>query len=198
MPKDFPPLSLKYGHSRHEAGVDEAGRGCLSGPVVAAAVILPDTPDLPGLTDSKLLKEAQRLSLREQILEQALGWCVGMSSPARIDEVNILQATYDAMHEALSGLPLQPTLIAVDGNRFRPYPEVEHVCLVKGDQRFLNIAAASILAKTYRDEIMEILDRDYPGYGWAQNKGYPTKAHKQAIQNLGPTPHHRMSFNWKL
>ncbi len=198
MPNNFPPLALRYGESSLEAGLDEAGRGCLAGPVVAAAVMLPDQVDLPGLTDSKLLSHARRLQLRELILEQAEAWCVGMSSAQRIDEVNILQATYDAMHEAIAGLPVKPELLAIDGHQFRPFPEIDHVCLVKGDRRFLNIAAASILAKTYRDELMIMLDAEYPGYGWATNKGYPTRAHKVAIQSQGVTPFHRETFNWEL
>lgn len=198
MPNNFLPLALRYGESSLEAGLDEAGRGCLAGPVVAAAVMLPDQVDLPGLTDSKLLSHARRLQLRELILEQAEAWCVGMSSAQRIDEVNILQATYDAMHEAIAGLPIKPELLAIDGHQFRPFPEIDHVCLVKGDRRFLNIAAASILAKTYRDELMIMLDAEYPGYGWATNKGYPTRAHKVAIQSQGVTPFHRETFNWKL
>jgi len=198
MPALPPSLALRYGSAAPEAGVDEAGRGCLAGPVVAAAVILPETIDLPGLTDSKQLPHAVRLQLRERILVQALAWNIGIIPSQRIDAVNILNATYEAMHEAIAGLPLLPASLAIDGNRFRPYPHLPHTCLVKGDSRFLHIAAASILAKTYRDELMEMLDQDYPGYGWARNKGYPTRQHKLAIQSLGPTPFHRRSFNWSL
>lgn len=191
-------LKLRYASDPREAGVDEAGRGCLAGPVVAAAVILPERYELPGLNDSKQLTHVRRLALREQILQQAEAWCVGMISPVRIDEVNILNATYEAMHEAIAGLPLRPICLAIDGNRFRPFEDIPHHCLIKGDSRFLHIAAASILAKTYRDEVMELLDRDHPGYGWAHNKGYPTRAHKEAIRDLGLTPWHRRSFNWQL
>jgi len=192
------PLVLRVSEHLHEAGIDEAGRGCLAGPVVAAAVILPADIDLPDLTDSKKLSEKKRLTLRPLIQEQALAWNLGIISAPRIDQVNILNATYEAMHEAISGLGISPKHLAIDGNRFRPFEDIPFSCMVKGDSRFLNIAAASILAKTYRDEIMQMLDEEYPGYGWAQNKGYPTKAHKQAIKDLGPTEYHRKSFNWQL
>jgi ribonuclease HII len=180
-----------------EAGVDEAGRGCLAGPVVAAAVILPDGFTHEKLNDSKKLNEKQRLSLREEILEEALVWNVGMISAPRIDEVNILNATYEAMHEAVAGLGKKPAYLLIDGNRFRPYPEIDHACMIKGDGRFLNIAAASILAKTYRDEVMFMLHEQFPHYDWHKNKGYPTKAHKAAIAQHGPSPYHRRSFNWE-
>ncbi|WNJ18915.1 ribonuclease HII [Pontibacter sp. G13] len=181
-----------------EAGVDEAGRGCLAGPVVAAAVILPLDYTLSGLDDSKKLTEKKRYELRKEILAHAEYWCVGMSSAQRIDQVNILNATYDAMHEALAGLGAKPNHVLIDGNRFRPWEDVPYDCMIKGDGRFLNIAAASILAKTYRDEIMEMLDQEFPQYGWKGNKGYPTKAHKEAIRDHGPSPYHRMSFNWQI
>lgn len=174
--------------------MDEAGRGCLAGPVVAAAVILPPDAELPGLTDSKQLGEAERLRLRPLIEAQALAWAVGIVPPQRIDEVNILNATFEAMHEALRGLGLRPAHIAVDGNRFRRFGEIPHECQVKGDARFLHIAAASVLAKTCRDALMEELDAQWPAYGWHRNKGYPTAAHRAAILRHGPSPHHRMSF----
>ncbi|MCL4162520.1 UNVERIFIED_CONTAM: hypothetical protein GTU68_040687 [Idotea baltica] len=138
------------------------------------------------------------MELRTEILEVAISWNIGMISAQRIDQVNILNATYEAMHEAVAGLAVVPEFLLVDGNRFRTYPAIPNECIVKGDAKFLNIASASILAKTYRDEIMTMLDEKYPEYGWAQNKGYPTKAHKMAIQKTGPTSFHRTSFNWKL
>lgn len=191
-------LSQTYCPRALEAGVDEAGRGCLAGPVVAAAVILPAKVDLPGLTDSKQLGHQARLKLRPLIIEQSVAWAVGMISAHRIDEVNILNATYEAMHEAIASLHIQPECLAIDGNRFRPYPHLPHACLVRGDSRFLNIAAASVLAKTYRDELMLMLHESYPAYQWASNKGYPTRAHKLAIEAHGPSPYHRRSFRWGL
>ncbi|MEO0896225.1 MAG: ribonuclease HII [Bacteroidota bacterium] len=181
-----------------EAGIDEAGRGCLSGPVVAAAVILPPDFGHPLLTDSKKLSHNQRMSLRPIIEEHAIAWAVGQKSPQRIDEINILQANFEAMHEALDKLSTRPEHIVIDGNAFKPYKDIPYQCVVKGDAKYANIAAASVLAKTYRDEIMVELDKIFPGYGWANNKGYPTVAHKKAIAQLGATPHHRKSFNWKL
>ena len=191
-------LILRHTNHLHEAGIDEAGRGCLAGPVVAAAVILPEGFSHPWLTDSKQLSETKRMALRPLILEQALAWNVGMSSAPRIDEVNILQATYDAMHEAVEGLAITPDFLAIDGNRFRPYKEVPFACIIKGDGKYLNIAAASILAKTYRDEVMHMLHQEYPQFDWAKNKGYPTKTHKAAIEAHGASPYHRHSFNWKV
>jgi ribonuclease HII len=193
-----PSLPLTYRPHLLEAGVDEAGRGCLAGPVVAAAVILPAAVELPGLTDSKQLNHQTRLRLRPLIIEQSLAWAVGMISARRIDQINILNATYEAMHEAIANLHIRPEGLAIDGNRFRPYPELPHACLVRGDSRYLNIAAASVLAKTYRDELMILLDQDYPVYSWASNKGYPTRAHKLAIEAHGPSPHHRRSFQWGI
>jgi ribonuclease HII len=198
MAKSPHVLSQTYRPHALEAGVDEAGRGCLAGPVVAAAVILPPSVDLPGLTDSKQLGHQARLTLRPLIIEQSLAWAVGMISAQRIDEINILNATYEAMHEAIASLHLPPECLAIDGNRFRPYPHLPHACLVRGDSRFLNIAAASVLAKTYRDELMLMLHESYPAYHWASNKGYPTRAHKLAIQAHGPSPYHRRSFRWGL
>jgi ribonuclease HII len=184
--------------SEGEAGIDEAGRGCLAGPVVAAAVILPPDFSCPGLSDSKQLSPERRAYFRDCITEAALAWAVGMASAARIDEVNILQATFDAMHEAIGGLGLAPSLLCVDGNRFRPYPEIPHVCLVKGDSRFLHIAAASVLAKTTRDDLMQLLHCQFPQYGWSQNMGYPTALHRQALRAAGPSPWHRRSFLKKI
>lgn len=180
-----------------EAGVDEAGRGCLAGPVVAAAVILPDGFSHEMLNDSKKLNEKKRFAMREVVLENALWWNVGMISAPRIDEVNILNATYEAMHEAIAGLGQRPQYLLIDGNRFRPFEDIDHACMIKGDGRFLNIAAASILAKTYRDEVMQMLHEQFPHYDWQKNKGYPTLAHKAAILQHGPSPFHRRSFNWE-
>ena len=191
-------LVAQYTSYPHEAGIDEAGRGCLAGPVVAAAVILPTDAHLPLLDDSKKLSHDQRLKLRPLILEQALAWNLGMSPPRRIDEINILHATFEAMHEAIAGLGITPEFLSIDGNRFPPFKDIPYECLIKGDGRFRNIAAASILAKTYRDDIMEMLHQKFPHYAWDSNKGYPTRAHKRAIQEFGPTSHHRRSFNWEL
>jgi ribonuclease HII len=192
-------MSLPLSYSGHplDAGVDEAGRGCLAGPVVAAAVILPTDFTHPFLTDSKQLSQKKREALREEIQTVALAWKVGIISPERIDQVNVLNATYEAMHQAIAGLSVRPALLSIDGNRFRPYPELPHHCLVKGDSRFLNIAAASILAKTYRDDLMRELHLHFPQYAWDQNKGYPTQAHRRALGEHGPSPHHRQSFRWK-
>lgn len=177
-----------------EAGCDEAGRGCLAGPVVAAAVILdPDNPII-GLNDSKQLTERKRELLRPQIEEKALAWAVGMVSNIEIDRINILKASFLAMHRALDQLKVRPELIVVDGNRFTPYPTIPHVCMVKGDARFMHIAAASILAKTHRDEIMAKLHETHPHFGWNRNKGYPTREHRTGIRQHGVTPYHRMSF----
>ncbi|SFT89468.1 RNase HII [Lishizhenia tianjinensis] len=179
---------------RVEAGCDEAGRGCLSGPVVAAAVILPQdfTHDL--LNDSKKLSEKQRYLLRPIIEEHALSFGVGIVDHKEIDEINILNASFLAMHRAIDQLELRPEHLLIDGNRFNPYPEVAHSCMIKGDGRFLSIAAASVLAKTYRDDIMEELHEEFPYYDWKKNKGYPTKKHRAAIFEHGETPYHRKSF----
>ncbi len=191
------PLPLRHTDFVMEAGVDEAGRGCLAGPVVAAAVILPDGFSHEMLNDSKKLNEKKRFAMREVVLENALWWNVGMISAPRIDEVNILNATYEAMHEAIAGLGQRPQYLLIDGNRFRPFEDIDHACMIKGDGRFLNIAAASILAKTYRDEVMQMLHEQFPHYDWQKNKGYPTLAHKAAILQHGPSPFHRRSFNWE-
>ncbi len=179
---------------RVEVGCDEAGRGCLAGAVYAAAVVLPLGFDAPLLNDSKQLNEAARRALRLQIEREAVGWAVGVVSAAEIDEINILQASFLAMHRALEALHTQFEHILVDGNRFKPFQKVGHTCVVKGDGIYQSIAAASILAKTHRDEEMERLHALFPAYGWAQNKGYPTVAHRRAIAQYGITPHHRRTF----
>jgi len=186
-------LSLHL-HPNLEAGTDEAGRGCLAGPVTAAAVILPTDFSSPLLNDSKKLTATQRYQLRELIEEEATAFALAHCTPKEIDTINILQASIKAMHKALRLLEVQPKHILVDGNRFVPYDSIPHQCIVKGDGKYMNIAAASILAKTYRDDIMKQLDKEYPQYGWKQNKGYPTPQHRQAILAHGPTPHHRKSF----
>ena len=179
---------------RVEVGCDEAGRGCLAGAVYAAAVVLPLGFDAPLLNDSKQLGERERRALRVQIEREALAWAVGVVSAAEIDEINILQASFLAMHRALDGLGWAFEHILVDGNRFKPYKKMPHTCVVKGDGIYQSIAAASILAKTHRDEEMERLDALFPQYAWAQNKGYPTQAHRRAIAQYGATPHHRQTF----
>ena len=179
---------------RIEAGCDEAGRGCLAGPVFAAAVILPDQFNHPLLNDSKQLTEHQRNTLRPIIEQEALAWCVGVVTATEIDEINILNASILAMHRALDGLGIRPEAILVDGNRFKPYHDIPSTCIVKGDATYRSIAAASILAKTHRDEFMDRIAAEYPQYAWDKNKGYPTKAHRQAIEHTGPSPYHRMSF----
>ncbi len=177
-----------------EAGCDEAGRGCLAGPVVAAAVILNPEKPILGLNDSKKLTERRRDALRPEIEEKALCFAVGIVSPAEIDEINILQASFLAMHRAVEKLNRLPEFLLIDGNRFKPFGEIPFECMVKGDGRFQSIAAASILAKTYRDELMHELDNEFAVYNWKQNKGYPTVQHREAIAMHGTTPHHRMSF----
>ena len=177
-----------------EAGCDEAGRGCLAGPVFAAAVILPADFQNEILNDSKQLTEKQRYLLRPVIEGQALAWAVGIVSAQEIDKINILNASILAMHRALSQLTIPPQHIIVDGNRFKPYENVPYQCVVKGDGKYMSIAAASILAKTYRDDYMNSISTDYPMYQWNKNKGYPTKAHRSAIKEYGPCEHHRMSF----
>lgn len=177
-----------------EAGTDEAGRGSLAGPVFAAAVILPEGFSHPWLNDSKKLNEHRRDQLRQIIEEQALAWSVAMVSNTEIDEINILNASILAMHRALDGLSVTPQAIIVDGNRFKPYSDIPYRTIVKGDAKFGNIAAASILAKTHRDEFMTRIGLEHPDYQWAKNKGYPTKDHRKAIEQFGPTPYHRMTF----
>lgn len=177
-----------------EAGCDEAGRGCLAGPVFAAAVILPDNFKHPLLNDSKKLTEKEREFLRPVIEDKALAYGVGIVSPAEIDQINILNASFLAMHRALDQLSLRPNHILVDGNRFKPYQTIQHECIVKGDGKFLSIAAASILAKTYRDDLMKALHDDFPMYGWDKNKGYPTRLHRAGISEFGTSKQHRMTF----
>lgn len=187
-------LKLHYDKSKIEAGCDEAGRGCLSGPVVAAAVILPKKFKNKILNDSKKLTEKQRELLRPIIEKEALAWGVGIVSPEEIDEINILNASFLAMHRAIDKLKKTPNLLLIDGNRFNKYKETEHVCVIKGDGKFLPIAAASILAKTYRDDIMKQYHEEFPHYDWNKNKGYPTKKHRQSIRDFGTTIYHRKSF----
>lgn len=187
-------LPTCYISGRFEAGCDEAGRGCLAGSVYAAAVILPDDFHHPLLNDSKQLTEAKREKLRPIIEGEALTWSVGIVTAQEIDDINILNASILAMHRALDGLSIVPGAIVVDGNRFKPYGNIPHETFVKGDGRFGNIAAASILAKTHRDEYMSQLHEEFPQYGWNINKGYPTMAHREAIERYGVTPHHRLSF----
>lgn len=177
-----------------EAGCDEAGRGCLAGPVFAAAVILPEDFVCEELNDSKKLTEKKRYQLRPIIEEKALDWAVGVVSAKEIDEINILKASFLAMHRALDQLKVRPQHVIVDGNRFVPYQNIDHHCVVKGDGKFLSIAAASVLAKTYRDDYMMKIGEEFPEYNWKKNKGYPTKDHRSAIERLGPTCHHRLSF----
>ncbi|MDE6809767.1 MAG: ribonuclease HII [Muribaculaceae bacterium] len=178
----------------YEAGTDEAGRGCLAGPVFAAAVILPDDFSNDILNDSKKLTEKRRLELREIIEREAVAWAVASVDAGEIDSINILNASILAMHRALDKLSVRPGRVIVDGNRFKPYGSVEWKTFVKGDGRFANIAAASILAKTYRDEYMERMAVEYPAYRWDKNKGYPTRDHRKAIAEVGPSPIHRMTF----
>ncbi len=177
-----------------EAGCDEAGRGCLAGPVVAAAVILKKGMDCPELNDSKQLSENKRMQLRDFVMKTALCYGIGIVSAPEIDEINILNASFLAMHRALDQLTVYPELLLIDGNRFNPYNAVKHVCIVGGDAKFQSIAAASILAKTTRDLMMLQYDQQYPVYNWKKNKGYPTMEHKQAIADYGTTPLHRMTF----
>ena len=179
-----------------EAGCDEAGRGCLCGPVACAAVILPPDFECPGLDDSKKLSEKKREALRPIIEENALAWAVVMVSPEEIDQINILNASIEGMHRALQALSVTPAHIIVDGNRFKPFRDIPHTTVVHGDAKYMAIAAASILAKTHRDDLMRRLANEFPGYGWEINKGYPTKAHKEAIASLGLTPHHRKTFKF--
>lgn len=178
-----------------EAGCDEAGRGCLAGSVYAAAVILPKDYDNPLLNDSKKLTEKRRKVLRDQILRDAVSWAVGVVTPEEIDKINILNASFLAMHRALDQLTIRPEAVIVDGNRFNPYHDLPYTTIVKGDGKYQSIAAASILAKTFRDEYMDSLANEYPYYDWQKNKGYPTKAHREGIRDHGPSPYHRMSYN---
>lgn len=178
-----------------EAGCDEAGRGCLAGSVYAAAVILPPDYDNPRLNDSKQLSAKARYELREEIVRDAVAWAVGVVTAEEIDNMNILRASITAMHRAVAKLKIEPQHIIVDGNRFYPYPGIPHTTVVKGDGKFLSVAAASILAKTFRDDYMMELHKEYPFYGWDHNAGYPTKEHRKGIEEHGLTPYHRKSFN---
>ena len=187
-------LEKHYYEGLVEAGCDEAGRGCLAGSVFAAAVILPPDYENELLNDSKKLTDRKRKQLREIIEHDALDWAVGIVEPGEIDEINILNASILAIHRALDQLKVRPEAIIVDGNRFKPYRDLPYTTIVKGDGKYLSIAAASILAKTYRDDYMDRLAEDYPQYDWKSNKGYPTKKHRQAIRECGITPFHRRSF----
>lgn len=178
-----------------ECGCDEAGRGCLAGPVVAAAVILPNGFKSETLNDSKQLSEKKRLTLRKEIQENALAYSVCFITNEEIDKINILNASFKAMSVAVKQLNIRPELLLIDGNRFRTDLEIPYNCIIKGDAKYQSIAAASILAKTYRDEYMETIAKDYPEYNWQKNKGYPTKAHREAIKQFGITPYHRLTFN---
>lgn len=192
MKKDKLQLFLQEG--RLEAGCDEAGRGCLAGPVFAAAVILPPNFENELLNDSKKLTEKQRYSLRPIIIQQALAYAVGIVDNYEIDRINILNASFLAMHRAIDQLSLKPEFLLIDGNRFKAYAEIPHTCIVKGDGKFSSIAAASILAKTYRDDYMDALHLKFPRYNWIKNKGYPTLYHRKIIREIGITPYHRKTF----
>jgi len=188
-------LANHYYEGKVEAGCDEAGRGCLAGSVYAAAVILPEDYQNDLLNDSKQLTEKKRYLLREIIERDAVAWAVGIVTPEEIDKINILNASILAMHRALDQLKVRPEVVIVDGNRFKPYRDLPHTTIVKGDGKYLSIAAASILAKTYRDDYMNQLAEKYPQYDWLSNKGYPTKKHREAIKAYGITPYHRKSYN---
>ncbi|MCC8187106.1 MAG: ribonuclease HII [Bacteroides sp.] len=178
-----------------EAGCDEAGRGCLAGAVYAAAVILPADYRNERLNDSKQISEKQRYILREEIEKEAVAWAVGVVSPQEIDEINILNASFLAMHRALDQLTVRPQHLLIDGNRFHAYRDIPHTTVIKGDGKYLPIAAASILAKTWRDDYMQQLHAEYPVYGWNKNKGYPTKKHRNSIAEYGTSPYHRLTYN---
>lgn len=190
-------LELQFQRKKVEAGCDEAGRGCLAGPVVAAAVILPPDFNNELLNDSKKLSEKKRELLRPIIEQEAVAYGVAFVEPAEIDQINILNASIVAMHRALDQLHVKPEFIAVDGNKFKPYKGIPHQTVIKGDGKLMNIAAASILAKTYRDEYMMKIASEYPDFLWKQNKGYPTLDHRRVLQQNGPTPYHRNSFKVK-
>ena len=192
--KQHQPLAHNLLPDIIEAGCDEAGRGCLAGPVFAAAVILPDDFENPLLNDSKQLTEHQRDQLRPIIEREAVAWAVSQVSPREIDEINILAASILAMHRAIDALAVVPQHLIIDGNRFKPYKDIPYHTIVKGDGKYLSIAAASVLAKTHRDEYMRRLANDFPQYDWQNNKGYPTAKHRAAIKHYGTTPHHRLTF----
>ncbi|MGB1042605.1 MAG: ribonuclease HII [Tenacibaculum sp.] len=187
---------LKLNHSGFtlEAGTDEAGRGCLSGPVVAAAVILPKDFKHELLNDSKQLSEKKRIALRPYIEKHALAFAVSFIDQNEVDQLNVLQASITGMHRAIEQLQIQPEFIIIDGNKFKPYKEIPYETIVKGDAKYMSIAAASVLAKTYRDDYMEKIHQEFPQYNWKKNKGYPTKEHRNAIREFGATPYHRKSF----
>lgn len=188
-------LENHYYEGMIEAGCDEAGRGCLAGSVYAAAVILPPSYKNELLNDSKKLTDRKRKQLREVIERDAVAWAVGIVTPEEIDKINILNASFLAMHRALDQLKVRPEAVIVDGNRFKPYKDLPYTTIVKGDGKYMAIAAASILAKTYRDDYMDRLAEEYPQYDWKSNKGYPTKKHREAIRLYGVSPYHRMSYN---
>lgn len=188
-------LENSYQKELLEAGCDEAGRGCLAGPVFAAAVILPPDFSHPLLNDSKQMTERNRDLLREVICREAVAWAVEAVSAERIDEINILNASFEGMSLAAARLDPRPQFLAIDGNRFRTTLDIPYCCIVKGDGKYADIAAASVLAKTHRDEYMRRLDAEYPAYGWAKNKGYPTRDHREAVARYGLTPYHRLTFN---
>ena len=187
-------LASFFDPEKIEAGCDEAGRGCLAGPVVAAAVILEKKFKHEVLNDSKQLSAEERDNLRQEIMDSALAYGIGVASPEEIDEINILNASYLAMHRAIDQLKITPELLLIDGNRYKNHNETPYECIIKGDGKYFSIAAASVLAKTYRDELMRKKALEYPGYSWETNFGYPTPAHRQGIKDLGVTPLHRMSF----
>lgn len=188
-------LKNNFSETFPEAGCDEAGRGCLAGPVVAAAVILPENYQHKLLNDSKQVSEKARNILRADIEANAIAWAVAFVDHKEIDEINILNASILAMHRAIQKLKTKPAFLIIDGNKFKPFEEIPHSCIIKGDGKYLSIAAASILAKTHRDEFMAGLHKKYPGYNWLKNKGYPTREHRHAIAKLGVTPFHRLTFN---
>lgn len=183
-----------YQEKEFEAGCDEAGRGCLAGPVVAAAVILPKSFTHDTLNDSKQLTALERLELRKDIIKSAISYGVGVASPGEIDEINILNASYLAMHRAIDQLKTKPAFLLIDGNRYKAHNEIPYACIIQGDGKYLSIAAASILAKTYRDELMKQKALEFPGYSWETNFGYPTGAHREGIKSQGITPLHRKTF----
>lgn len=191
-------LQSSFGSGKPEAGCDEAGRGCLAGPVVAAAVILPADYSNPALNDSKKLTEKQRDKLRIEIIRDAIAYSIAFVDNVEIDKINILNASFKAMHLAVDKLEVRPQLLLIDGNRFHPYPELQHHCIIKGDGIFMSIAAASVLAKTERDAYMKQLSTQFPVYGWESNMGYPTLKHRRAIAEHGLTPYHRLSYSMQL
>lgn len=191
-------LRSNYGSGLKEAGCDEAGRGCLAGPVYAATVILPADYHNKRLNDSKKLPEKERYLMRDIIMKDAIDWSVSSVDNLVIDKINILNASFEAIHQSIRRLSVIPEILLIDGNRFKPYPDIPHTCIIKGDGLYLSIAAASILAKTFRDDFMQELSKQFPMYGWTKNKGYPTREHRKAILEHGLTPFHRRSFSMQL